>query len=104
MVIAGNRRFHAAIADVGRALGGAAGSRQAERGAAGSRQAERGVGQGGTARVIGGLAYDPPSAEALCGAWGGRLNRSLLLRTARDVAGRLAAPLPTAVATPAGRG
>jgi MinD-like ATPase involved in chromosome partitioning or flagellar assembly len=115
VVIAGNRRFHAAIADVGRALGGAAGSRQAERGVAGSRQAERGVAgsrqaerggarHGGTARVIGGLAYDPPSAEALCGAWGGRLNRSLLLRTARDVAGRLAAPLPTPVATPAGRG
>jgi hypothetical protein len=105
VVIAGNRRFHAAIADVGRALGGVAGSRQAERGVAGSRQAEHGGARhGGTVRVIGGLAYDPPSAEALCGAWGGRLNRSLLLRTARDVAGRLAAPLPTLVATPAGRG
>jgi MinD-like ATPase involved in chromosome partitioning or flagellar assembly len=85
VVIAGNRRFHTAIADVGRALSGEGR-------------------YGGNARVIGGLAYDPPSAEALGGAWGGRLNRSLLLRTARDVAGRLAAPLPAPVAIPAGRG
>jgi len=54
--------------------------------------------------MLGGLAYDPPSAEALCGEWGGRLNRSMLIRTARDLAGRLAAPLAPAVAAPAGRG
>jgi hypothetical protein len=89
-VVAGHRRFHAAIAEVSQALGGVAGSGLAER-------------QGGASRVIGGLAYDPPSAEALRGAWGGRLNRSLLIRTARDLAGRLAAPLTTAAATPAGR-
>ena len=98
VVVAGNRRFHAAIAEVGRALGGVAGSGLTERGAPGLAG-----GPGGASRVIGGLAYDPPSAEALRGAWGGRLNRSLLIRTARDLAGRLAAPLTTAVATPAGR-
>ena len=98
VVVAGHRRFHAAIAEVGRALGGVAGSGLTERGAPGLAG-----GPGGASRVIGGLAYDPPSAEALRGAWGGRLNRSLLIRTARDLAGRLAAPLTTAVATPAGR-
>jgi hypothetical protein len=124
VVVAGHRRFHATIAEVGRALGGVVGSELAERGVVGSELAERGVagselaergvagsglaqrgvaGPGGASRVIGGLAYDPPSAEALRGAWGGHLNRSLLIRTARDLAGRLAAPLTTAAATPAGR-
>ena len=79
-VVAGHRRFHAALAEVRQALG-----------------------PDGAARVVGGLAYDPPSAEALRGEWGGRLNRSLLMRTARDLAGRLAAPLGAPVAAPAGR-
>jgi hypothetical protein len=81
VVVASHRRFHSAIGEVGRALG-----------------------PNGAAYVLGGLAYDPPSAEALRGEWGGRLNRSLLIRTARDLAGRLAAPLAPAVAAPAGRG
>ena len=81
VVVASRRRFHAAIGEVGRALG-----------------------PNGAGYVLGGLAYDPPSAEALRGEWGGRLNRSLLIRTARDLAGRLAAPLAPAVAAPAGRG
>ena len=81
VVVAGHRRFHAAIGEVGRALG-----------------------PNGASYMLGGLAYDPPSAEALRGEWGGRLNRSLLIRTARDLAGRLAAPLAPAVAAPAGRG
>ena len=63
----------------------------------------RALGPNGATYMLGGLAYDPPSAEALRGAWGGRLNRSLLIRTARDLAGRLAAPLTTGAATPAGR-
>jgi hypothetical protein len=79
VVVAGHRRFHAALGEVRQALGG-------------------------PARVVGGLAYDPPSAEALRGEWGGRLNRSLLMRTARDLAGRLASPLGAPVAAPAGRG
>ena len=81
VVVAGHRRFHAAIGEVGRALG-----------------------PSGATYMLGGLAYDPPSAEALRGEWGGRLNRSLLIRTARDLAGRLAAPLAPPVAAPAGRG
>jgi hypothetical protein len=36
-----------------------------------------------------GLAHDPKGAELLRGQWGGRLDRSLLIRTARDLAGRL---------------
>lgn len=36
-----------------------------------------------------GLAYDTKGAELLRGQWGGRLDRSLLIRTARDLAARL---------------
>ncbi|SDG67033.1 hypothetical protein SAMN05421505_106201 [Sinosporangium album] len=39
---------------------------------------------------VAGLAYDPKGAELLGGQWGGRLDRSLLIRTARELAGRLA--------------
>jgi hypothetical protein len=79
VVVADHRRFHAALTETGKALG-----------------------PGGAARVIGGLAYEPKSAEALAGQQSGRLGRSLLLRTARDVAGPLSAiPQPAA---PAGRG
>ncbi|GII34916.1 hypothetical protein [Planotetraspora mira] len=40
---------------------------------------------------VAGLAYDPKGADLLSGQWGGRLDRSLLIRTARELAGRLAA-------------
>ncbi|MFI6596315.1 hypothetical protein ACIBHX_08705 [Nonomuraea sp. NPDC050536] len=36
-----------------------------------------------------GLAHDPKGAELLRGRWGGRLDRTLLIRTARDLARRL---------------
>lgn len=59
---------------------------------------------------VGGLAYDPKGAELLRGQWGGRLDRSLLIRTARELATRLAAQLAeggesgeTAVPPAAGR-
>ncbi|MEU8346805.1 hypothetical protein SAMN05443665_10559 [Actinomadura meyerae] len=58
--------------------------------------------------VLGGLALDPKGAELLSGRWGGRLDRSLLIRSAREVAadltGRLAAagPAPAAPAAPMG--
>lgn len=45
-------------------------------------------------RQTGGIARDEKGAELLSGTWGGRLSRSLLIRTAREVAGRLAAPQP----------
>jgi hypothetical protein len=72
VVIADHKRFHAALAEVGGALGHGK----------------------GLVNVTGGLAYDPPAARQLRGEWGGRLDRSLLVRTARDVAGQLAGPLP----------
>jgi hypothetical protein len=80
VVVADHRRFHAALSETGQALG-----------------------PGGPARIVGGLAYEPKSAEVLSGEWSGRLGRSLLLRTARDLAGRLTRSLDV-VATPAGRG
>jgi hypothetical protein len=56
------------------------------------------------ASVIGGLAHEPKSAEMLRGEWGGKLDRSLLIRTAREIAAQLAAELPapdeSAVAAP----
>ena len=79
VVVADHRRFHAALTETGQALG-----------------------REGAARVIGGLAYEPKSAAALGGEQSGRLGRSLLLRTARDLAGRL--PLAPGVVVPAGRG
>jgi len=79
VVVADHRRFHAALTETGQALG-----------------------REGAARVIGGLAYEPKSAGALGGEQSGRLGRSLLLRTARDLAGRL--PLAPGLVVPAGRG
>src|SRR5438105_1232225 len=38
------------------------------------------------APIIGGIAYEPKSAELLSGEWGGKLDKSLLIRTARQVA------------------
>ncbi|MDH2423949.1 hypothetical protein [Sphaerisporangium sp. TRM90804] len=52
---------------------------------------------------VAGLAYDPKGAELLRGQWGGRLDRSLLIRTARELAGRLAARVaPGRTSPPAG--
>jgi hypothetical protein len=72
VVIADHKRFHVALAEVGEAVGHGEGA----------------------VDVRGGLAYDPPAARQLRGEWGGRLDKSLLARTARDVAGQLASPLP----------
>jgi hypothetical protein len=44
---------------------------------------------GPAVQYVHGLAYDPKGAELLRGQWGGRLDRSLLIRTARDLAQRL---------------
>ena len=48
-----------------------------------------------------GLARDPKGAVLLSGAWGGKLDRTLLMRTAREVAGELAL-LPPGGTTPPG--
>jgi hypothetical protein len=41
------------------------------------------------ATVLGGFAMDPKGAEMLRGQWGGRLDRSLLIRSARQIASEL---------------
>ena len=48
------------------------------------------------AGLVGGIADDPKGAELLGGAWGGRLDKTLLIRTARETAQQLAASLPAA--------
>ncbi|HEY5987803.1 MAG TPA: hypothetical protein VIV12_15725, partial [Streptosporangiaceae bacterium] len=67
VVISGRKEFHSALVEVRQALGR------------------------GAAEVIGGLAFEPVSAAQLHGEWGGKLDRSLLVRTARAVASQLAA-------------
>ncbi|HEY1917993.1 MAG TPA: hypothetical protein VGH27_20665 [Streptosporangiaceae bacterium] len=49
---------------------------------------------GASARVVGGLAYEPKSAEQLRGEWGGKLDKSMFIRTARSIAGDLVSTLP----------
>ncbi len=44
-------------------------------------------------RLACGMAHDPKGAELLRGTWGGRLDKTLLIRTAREVAGQLAGEL-----------
>jgi hypothetical protein len=46
------------------------------------------------ARIVGGIAYEPKSAEQLRGEWSGRLDKSMFIRTARAIAADLAASLP----------
>jgi hypothetical protein len=72
VVIADYKNFGAAIAEVGQAL----------------RQG------GAPARVAGGLAYEPKSANQLRGEWSGKLDKSMFIRTARAIAGDLASELP----------
>ena len=44
-------------------------------------------------RLVCGMADDPKGAELLKGTWGGRLDKALLIRTAREIAGQLAGEL-----------
>ena len=78
LVVADHRVFSRALAEVGQVLGA--------------------VG------VLGGIAFEPRSAELLRGEWGGRLDKSLLIRTAREVAGQLAGPSAAAGGRVAGDG
>ena len=66
LVVADHRVFSRALAEVGQVLGAVS--------------------------MLGGIAFEPRSAELLRGEWGGRLDKSLLIRTAREVAGQLAGP------------
>jgi hypothetical protein len=72
VVVADHKGFHTALAEVGEALGHGK----------------------GRVNLIGGLAHEPAAARQLHGECGGRLDKSLLARTARDVAGQLASSLP----------
>ena len=73
-VIADQRTLRATAAEVGQAL------------------AQRDVPAG----VAGGIADDPKGAELLRGAWGGRLDKTMLIRSVREIAQQLAASLPAA--------
>jgi hypothetical protein len=74
VVIADHRHFTSALAEVAQSLD-----------------------QGGApAAVLGGLADEPKSADLLRGEWGGKLDKSLLIRTARQIAAHLAGQLPAA--------
>jgi hypothetical protein len=79
VVIADHKNFGGAVAEIGKAL------------ADGGRPAA----------VLGGIAFEPKSADQLRGEWGGKLDRSLLIRTARQIAAQLCAGLP-ATNVPAG--
>ena len=72
VVITDYKNFGAAITEVGQAL----------------RQG------GAPARVVGGLAYEPKSANQLRGEWSSKLDKSMFIRTARAIAGDLASALP----------
>jgi len=74
VVIADHRHFTGALAEVAQSL---------DQGAA-------------PAAVLGGLADEPKSADLLRGEWGGKLDKSLLIRTARQIASHLAGQLPAA--------
>ncbi|MFI0487439.1 hypothetical protein [Actinomadura sp. 9N215] len=92
LVLADPRDFRGSIAEVDRILATARG-----RGAA--HDPEQGP-PPPDVTVLGGLALDPKGAELLSGRWGGRLDRSLLIRSAREVAGDLAGRLPGAAQPP----
>ena len=71
VVIAGHKHLRTSIAEIGQALEPVP----------------------APARVAG-LADDPKGAELLRGEWGGKLDKSLLIRTARDIAEHLVGRLP----------
>jgi hypothetical protein len=53
------------------------------------------LGQANTpATVLGGIAHDTKGADLLSGEWGGSLDRTMLIRTAREVAAQLVQSLP----------
>jgi hypothetical protein len=73
VVIADYKHFRTSIAEIGEALSQTS----------------------APARVAGGLADDGKGADLLRGEWGGKLDKSLLIRTARDIAENLVSRLPS---------
>ena len=75
LVIAGRRGYRRALTQVRQAVGG----------------------PNSPVGLVAGIAHEPKSALRLRGEWGGRLDRTLLIRTARDAAAQLAGDwLPSA--------
>ena len=79
VVVADYKKFRAALGEVQQVLGQA----------------------NAPATVLGGLAHDTRGADLLSGEWGGNLDRTLLIKTAREVAQHLAYGLPP-IGSPAG--
>ncbi|MFC5747047.1 hypothetical protein [Actinomadura rugatobispora] len=97
VVLADPRDFRASIAEVDRIVAGVQSRLQGQDAAS---PGGPGPGYGPApppVAVLGGLALDPKGAELLSGRWGGRLDRSLLIRSAREVAATLIGRLGTAV-------
>ncbi|TDD63160.1 hypothetical protein, partial [Actinomadura rubrisoli] len=95
LVLADPRDFRGSIAEVDRIVAGARGR--------GHSAADVGAEPGHPptpVTVMGGLALDPKGAELLSGRWGGRLDRSLLIRSAREVAADLVGRLAPAAPAP----
>ncbi|MEW2356915.1 hypothetical protein [Spirillospora sp. NPDC029432] len=97
VVLADPRDFRASIAEVDRIVAGAQHRLRAPDGTVPAADPGPAPPQ---VTVLGGLALDPKGAEMLSGRWGGRLDRSLLIRSAREVAGTLVGRLGTAAPVP----
>jgi len=72
VVVAEHKKFRAALGEVQHVLGQA----------------------NAPATVLGGIAHDTKGADLLGGEWGGSLDRTMLIKTAREVAAQLVQSLP----------
>src|SRR5258705_2844763 len=72
VVVADHKKFRASLGEVQHVLGQA----------------------NAPATVLGGIAYDTKGADLLSGEWGGNLDRTMLIKTAREVARQLVQGLP----------
>ncbi|GGV41648.1 hypothetical protein GCM10010182_77820 [Actinomadura cremea] len=93
LVLADPRDFRGSIAEVDRIIAGARGRPRTNDAAPGPSDPSGPSGELGPSAppvtVLGGMALDAKGADLLAGRWGGRLDRSLLIRSAREVAGEL---------------
>ena len=79
VVVADHKRFRASLGEVQHVLGQA----------------------NAPATVLGGIAHDTKGADLLSGEWGGNLDRTMLIKTAREVVQHLVQGLPPIGAPPA---
>ena len=80
VVVADHKKFRASLGEVQHVLGQA----------------------NAPATVLGGIAHDTKGADLLSGEWGGNLDRTMLIKTAREVARQLVQGLPP-IGNPAAR-